>query len=85
MNLCSSGHEEICFEERECPFCASIAKKDETIKDLEEEREALESAIVEANARIAELQEEPLITQAENALRAVAKANHGPLLLSTSV
>jgi hypothetical protein len=33
MNLCSSGHEEVCFESRKCRACELIAEKE----GLEEE------------------------------------------------
>ncbi len=60
MNLCSSGHDEICFEGRQCPFCDKLADlsreiddKDQKIDSLRDElateRENLESHRQEIN------------------------------------
>jgi hypothetical protein len=35
MNLCSSGHEEICYESRKCPLCIEIAEREAAEKELE--------------------------------------------------
>lgn len=35
MNLCSYNHEEICYEDRDCPLCLMIQEYDETISNLE--------------------------------------------------
>ena len=51
MNLCSDGHEEVCFEYRKCPACEAIKEGDDKIKELESEIET-------ANNRISELEEE---------------------------
>lgn len=52
MNLCSSGHEEICYESRQCPVCEIIADKNREIEDkqstidrLKEELESAETTI----------------------------------------
>lgn len=37
MNLCSSGHEEIVYDERHCPLCERL----EEIKDLKNKIEEL--------------------------------------------
>jgi len=47
MNLCSHGHEEICFESRKCPMC-----------ELEMEKERLQERIDELKSEIEALQEE---------------------------
>ena len=31
MNLCSSGHDEICYEGRNCPVCVLISEKVEKV------------------------------------------------------
>lgn len=51
MNLCDSGHVEICFETRDCPFCNAIASKDAEILKLEERVEDLEEKIDELEAK----------------------------------
>lgn len=43
MNLCSNGHEEVCFEGRNCPLCDKM----EEISNLEKEIEDLESELEE--------------------------------------
>lgn len=35
MNLCSSGHEEVCYECRSCPACEAMEKADDIQKELE--------------------------------------------------
>ena len=47
MNLCSHGHEEVCFESRSCPMCY-----------LQEEKETLEVEVKELESRINQLEEE---------------------------
>ncbi len=37
MDLCSDGHEEVCFETRECPACAAIGEKQSEIDDMKSE------------------------------------------------
>ena len=39
MDLCSDGHEEICYDGRTCPMCALIEEK----TDLEDKIEKLEA------------------------------------------
>ena len=42
MNLCSSGHPEICHNERVCPFCEFWIEKSKEITDLENKIKVLE-------------------------------------------
>jgi hypothetical protein len=47
MNLCSggkgvNGHEEICYEGRDCPFCAFMSEKKDEIENLQDQIERLE-------------------------------------------
>ena len=43
MDLCSSGHDEVCFSERYCPVCQIIDEKDKTISELNDRIEELET------------------------------------------
>jgi len=43
MNLCDSGHEEICYERRNCP----LREANREIKSLEEKVEELEESLEE--------------------------------------
>ncbi len=43
MNLCADGHNEVCYEERDCPCCALLRKN----SNLEEELFDLKQAISE--------------------------------------
>ena len=49
MDLCDDGHEEVCYESRECPVCKVQAELDVDIKAFEQELET-------ANERIRELE-----------------------------
>ena len=48
MNLCSDGHDEICYEGRNCPCCAmlsDIAARNSEIDGLRDEIKSLENEI----------------------------------------
>ena len=54
MNLCSDGHEEVCYEARTCPACEAIQEKqndlddkNSEIKDLKEQVKDLEQQLTE--------------------------------------
>lgn len=61
MNLCSSGHDEVCYEGNKCPVCdligihkdevndmeKGIAEKNTEITDLEKQVEKLEDEVAE--------------------------------------
>ena len=47
MELCSDGHDEVCYECRNCPLCEEI-----------KEKLALESTIAELQEQIAELKDQ---------------------------
>ena len=45
MTLCDDGHDEVCFESRNCPVCAVMEERDkiqERLDDAKAEIEALE-------------------------------------------
>jgi TolA-binding protein len=52
MNLCDSGHDEICHEGRQCPFCAKIEEKDQEISDLNMKIDDLRDALSEAQSQL---------------------------------
>jgi chorismate mutase len=59
MNLCDSGHGEVCFEGRICPFCekvseldAEIAERDRQISSLNDERAGLISEVTALQAQL---------------------------------
>jgi hypothetical protein len=45
VNLCSDGHDEVCFDGRICPVCATIKEKDETIESLQDKVSELQSEL----------------------------------------
>lgn len=50
MNLCSSGHDEVCYESRKCPACEMRDHRDEVMEerdDLQKQVSQLESEIIE--------------------------------------
>lgn len=59
MNLCSEGHEEVCFEGRDCPVCEAIETADSLQSDLDsllEDYSLLEEVNVSLNERIEDLE-----------------------------
>lgn len=51
MNLCSSGHNEVCYETRECPCC-------EIMEDSTKKIDALENRIVDLEEQVHDLKNE---------------------------
>lgn len=48
MNLCNDGHDEICYEGRECPACEllkTISNQEDEIGNLKDEVKDLEGRI----------------------------------------
>lgn len=41
MRLCSSGHEEVCYDARHCPACEVVDELNGKIAELEEKLNAL--------------------------------------------
>ena len=37
MNLCSDGHDEVCYEGTRCPACHELRKRDAILKSLRDE------------------------------------------------
>lgn len=58
MNLCSNGHNEVCFEGRTCPVCELADEKRDEIKSLQYEIEKLEREVQGLKDEILELGEE---------------------------
>ncbi len=42
MDICSDGHEEVCYEVAECPMCKMIDRLEERELDIEEYEKELE-------------------------------------------
>lgn len=55
MELCSDGHDEVCFEQRDCPVCEWKDKVD----GLEELIQNLEQQLSRYEDRISELESQP--------------------------
>ena len=51
MDICSDGHEEVCYEVEECPMCGMIQKNEE----LELDNEGYEKEIETLKDEIADL------------------------------
>lgn len=54
MRLCDDGHEEVCYEGKDCPVCDAIAElreAEEQIRDLTERIETLEAVLADAGTR----------------------------------
>ncbi len=47
MNLCSDGHEEVCYSTRNCPACDAISDKNKEISDLENQVADLRAEVEE--------------------------------------
>lgn len=59
MNLCSDGHEEVCYEGRSCPACDFKEKLSDCETDLsneKEERKSLDDKVSELEEKISELE-----------------------------
>ena len=48
MRLCDKGHDEVCYEGRECPVCKEIEQRDKEVGRLEEAVESLRGELQEA-------------------------------------
>ena len=45
MNLCSDGHDEVCFEGRKCPVCDTKSDMQKTIDGLEKTVSELQNVL----------------------------------------
>ena len=54
MNLCSDGHDEVCYEIRNCPACDVGVDKDREISDLENQMADLRAEVEELTAAVKE-------------------------------
>ena len=52
MQMCDDGHDEVCYEVRECPVCFEMFRLEDEIKDAEERLEIAISELDEANKKI---------------------------------
>jgi len=58
MNLCNHGHDEVCFEGRNCPVCEMETDKNSEISKLEDKISELENQIGELEGTIEDLSAE---------------------------
>ena len=56
MNLCSNGHEEVCYEARTCPCCETIQAMQNDLDDKDTEIKDLKGQVEDADDQIIELQ-----------------------------
>jgi len=66
MELCKSGHEEICYEDLNCPMCDLIVEKDEEIKNLNSDIDDYNSELEEKENEIESLKEDILELKKES-------------------
>ena len=57
MELCSDGHEEICYTEKTCPLCDALAEIEDREDQINIMEEEYDEKIDEYKLRIAELEE----------------------------
>ena len=59
MNLCSDGHDEVCYEGRRCPVCEKmdeIAKLEGEVDDLKAENRTLNDNIDSLQKELGEIE-----------------------------
>lgn len=52
MELCSIGHEEVCYETRFCPACAVKEELQTKIEDLQKENDSLNEELDNIQAKL---------------------------------
>jgi hypothetical protein len=57
MNLCSDGHDEVCYEGRECPVCKLREEMQSDIDMHITEKKALQTEVDSLDSELSELQE----------------------------
>jgi predicted RNase H-like nuclease (RuvC/YqgF family) len=58
MELCSSGHDEICYDGGRCPFCSSIDEYERKVSHLEDDVSRLEYENRDLESQVSSLQSE---------------------------
>lgn len=53
MNLCNSGHDEVCFEGRTCPVCAKTEEAEREAATLQEKIDNLEGTVTQLETELA--------------------------------
>lgn len=61
MNLCETGHDEVCFEGKRCPVCQLIKEKDAAYEKLVGERDDLLDQIHELKEQLREYEADPIV------------------------
>lgn len=54
MNLCSTNHEEVCFESRKCPVCELLSETETQIENLKLDIENLKEECAELEKQLPE-------------------------------
>ena len=57
MNLCSDGHDEVCYNTVDCPACLEIKSRNFQIQALEEQRDDLREELTNLRQSILEKNE----------------------------
>lgn len=56
MNLCSTNHDEIAYVGRDCPACAALEAKDETIAELKRDLDSAKDEVKSYEETVSELE-----------------------------
>ena len=58
LNLCNSGHDEICFEGHTCPFCEAIKKSEKEVDDLNSVVSSLKDDVSSVEEKVRDLEDQ---------------------------
>jgi len=58
MNLCSDGHEEVCYEARTCPCCETIQMMKDDLSDKDIQIEDLKDQVDDMKQQLKEREQE---------------------------
>lgn len=72
MNLCATGHDEVCFEGRKCPFCQYMAEMDKAVEAYKDEINNLKESYSEQETVV-----EDLKAQLDDLLKPCLQAANG--------
>ena len=66
MNLCADGHEEVCFEGRNCPVCEIRSDLNAQIEDLNTQIEDLSKEVSQLESKVDNAREGLLLLKGED-------------------